>query len=226
MRLASLLAGFALMLAGVAQAQSTGTNIRQPSDRKYQLDNQVENRVLLAADEAAACVADRSPSRLHDMFAEPFGSRPQYRDLKRILTLVDCEGFSGYRARIDSLTLLSALVENLAEQGLGVDRDERVFSTDLSDVPGENIILRSSNERLGACVALTDATAVLRYLATDPGSEGEMEQLRAIAPTLGSCISEGTQVEANPASVRTTLAIGLYRVERARFAGGGEGSSE
>ena len=66
-------------------------------------------------------------------------------------------------------------------------------------------------DEMGACVADTDPAGVAALLKTGWVSNEESAAIGALAPALTKCLSAGTRLNANRASLRAALADALYQ---------------
>jgi hypothetical protein len=60
------------------------------------------------------------------------------------------------------------------------------------------------------CLVFRDSAGADRLLRTDPGSELEMSQARALAPTLGQCLAADQTMKMTPRLIRMLAADGLW----------------
>jgi len=69
----------------------------------------------------------------------------------------------------------------------------------------------SSVDEMGACIADTDPTKIMRLIGTQPKSAQESEAFTALGDSLGKCLSAGTTLHASPEALRAALADALYQ---------------
>ncbi|MFN3515904.1 MAG: hypothetical protein ACK4YM_01955 [Novosphingobium sp.] len=65
-------------------------------------------------------------------------------------------------------------------------------------------------DEMATCVAEVNPGGVVKLLSSEIGSAEEKAAVAAIAPSLGSCLAQGYQLNINSLGLRTALAEGLY----------------
>ena len=70
-------------------------------------------------------------------------------------------------------------------------------------------------DEMAVCVAAIDPTVILNLLATQPSSAAQKQAFTALAPSLGTCLAKGYQLDSKPPALRAALAEALYHRDRA-----------
>jgi hypothetical protein len=65
-------------------------------------------------------------------------------------------------------------------------------------------------DEMATCVAEINPAAIIGLLQTEHGSPKETASIRAISPSLGTCLGAGAKLTANRTAIRSALAEALY----------------
>jgi hypothetical protein len=71
---------------------------------------------------------------------------------------------------------------------------------------------RNGSEDFAFCLARKDPVAVRALIDTVPASKKEAAEIGRLIPHLGSCVVQGSTLTLNKQTIRTLLAVGLYRI--------------
>ena len=207
----------ALFLCGAAMpalAQETGSHIKRRSDPAHNLDSRSGDRGRRALDDLAACMASKDTLKARNTVSYPLGSAEQDEYMQRTLLGASECMHQGYILRVSTAGLAAALAENLVQMDLSLRRGTSV-GAEVKDIALPAVQPLATSESYGLCVTYRDAAGAQRLIQTVPGEKEEMDAIRAMLPALSACVPAGTQFEADPMVLRSTIAVGLYRIVRA-----------
>lgn len=208
-----MLLGLMLLLTAAAQPK--------PEQPKPELrfnefpEARVVHKSTMDADKArryfhdfARCIAKGDRLKAAAALVLPYGSEEQGKRLGKLVHGQDgCFGpISGeLHIKFDPPAMAAGIAEYFILEPDGIDqirqRNAKLF------VWGEPTPL----EAFGTCVVSQDIEKAKMLIRAPVASEQERSAVAALAPSLGQCIAEGQTLKLNIASVRSLLAVSLYR---------------
>jgi len=161
----------------------------------------------------AACVVRDRPAWAEAMIALPYQT-PEQRDAVRRAQMgeQDCMGYSGLELRFSADILLGAMAEYLIEsryrsaalEGISQLSDEAISSGGLAP--------RNTIEDIAICVVRRNPGGVRALLNAVAGTPAERTAAQGFAADLEPCAAQGQTVTFGVSSLRSLLAVTLYRV--------------
>ena len=150
------------------------------------------------------CYVEQQPALAQRLVDAPLGSEEQAavaKELKR--AKVRC-GYPGDELKAPPMLFAGAVAEQLVETRFA--NRPLVLAPDAAAPAPRNGI-----EALAQCVARRNPANVRALLGTTPTGPDEAVAARRIVPDLSPCVMEGTTLRFNKVSLRSLLALGLYR---------------
>jgi hypothetical protein len=208
--------GSALLLAAspssVAQAQS-GSRIdptRNAVRHQDVGDPAAAQRVLHAY---AACVVRERPAWAEAMIALPYRTPEQDSAVRRSQTgQQDCMGYSGLELRFSAHILVGAMAERLLETRYRSASLERASQPSEPEIAAGPLAPRNMLEDVAICVVRRNPVAIRTLLGTAAGTPAELAAAQGFAGDLEPCASNGQRVTFGVPSLRSLLAVALFRV--------------
>ena len=158
------------------------------------------------------CLASERPEKVRALLDSDFRDPTYPSKLQKLMdNRPACPGVplpSGTFAT-GGLALNGALAEGLLrrDKALG-DLDSRTaFRPDLP-----MIAARNSGEVMAYCVVRENAAGVAGFLNSEPGTQSELDALKALGPTVSNCLPAKTQANFTRESLRALIAVGAYRL--------------
>lgn len=151
------------------------------------------------------CLSKDAPELARRIVDAPLGSEEQ----KVAVAAVDGAKlkcwYPGDSVKAPPTLLAGAIAEHIVENQYGPTGALLLSPEGAGPVP------RNGTEGLAQCIARRNPANVQELLATTPTGPAESVAVRKIVPDLSPCVMAGTTLRFNKVSMRTLLAIGLYR---------------
>lgn len=161
----------------------------------------------------AACVVRDRPGWAEAMIALPYQTPEQRNAVRRAQTgYQDCMGYSGLELRFSADILLGAMAEYLIESRYRSAALDGISQLSDEAISGGALAPRNTIEDIALCVVRRNPTGVRALLGTVAGSQDERAAAQGFAADLVPCAAQGQTVTFGISSLRSVLAVTLYRV--------------
>jgi hypothetical protein len=183
-----------VLLASAATAQVVE---REPTDRF----------ALQAMQNFGRCVVDQTPRGAREVLATDFRTRDYDAALKR-LAKGHNRCLPNGRLKFGGVLFAGSLAEALLRSEVGDKLPQQLAF----DPARETIAARGDGEAMALCTVLKAPDATAQLLTTDAASDGELQAMKTIAPTLGDCLAKGKKFEMTKPAMRALLALAAWRI--------------
>jgi hypothetical protein len=163
-----------------------------------------------------ACVVRFTPSGARGLLAMDFRTGAYNQAMRR---LARGHGRCAPRSeiRFNGLLFAGALAEALLETEVKVSDLPRRLARD----PSRPVIAaRDEVETMALCTVLASPGGTTALFRAHPASAEEAAAVRALAPTLSTCLAQSMQVKLNRPALRSVLALAAWRIASAPRATG------
>ncbi|MBL8651480.1 MAG: hypothetical protein JNL35_13895 [Sphingopyxis sp.] len=205
--------GLALMASPASAQPETGRRIDSvPSAvRNLPSDKAAAGRIVL--NQYSRCFAKQNSTRVEAALALAYLSPEQENAVKKLnRSLPDCLGSSGLSIRFSAPAMVGGMAEEFVLGRYGDDNLTRVAALTEEAMFASSFKPRNDGEDFAQCVARGNPTGAFAVLQTDVGGDAEKKAVKALVPTLGSCLVAGHEMNLNDDTVRSISAVGLYRI--------------
>lgn len=153
----------------------------------------------------ALCLLSGDPTLVRRILDMPLSSSEQDKAIARVdEDKMKCRGFDA-PVRFPPLMLVGALAERVIKQRLSGETELRLTQEGTGPVP------RNGTEGVAKCVVRRNFATASALLATGPAKRDEAAMVRELVPDIQACIPAGLTLRLNQISVRSLVAVGLYR---------------
>lgn len=164
----------------------------------------------------AACVAERSPGKVHELLVQDFRTT-SYRNGLRNLSRNNegCARSAGLRGtlRMDSLPFAAALAEEMIRRG------EEPLNVRLAKAAtGQRVETYAPSDAIAMCVARSAPDDVAGFMQTAPGSREEAAAATTVMGVANLC-SRDAKIDIGPEGLRAIVATAAYRLLAAQGEG-------
>jgi hypothetical protein len=203
----------AIGITGTATAyQGIGSHIRRDSDTPRNLRNNDPASAERAANAFARCVADNRSRLARGLLELEYRGEQQTERAGRFISGNEgCMREIGFQLRVDAPTLVGGMAEYFVRAVYGRYDYDALQSIAPDAVAGLGLSPRNLFEHIGQCVARRDPQAARSLVLTEPASDAEAEALEPITVQLSACIPADNTVQLSRRSLRSIVAVGLYR---------------
>jgi len=154
------------------------------------------------------CVARQTPAGARKLLAMDFRTEAYGKVLQR-LARGHGRCAPNSRIRFDGILFAGAMAEALVE----AEGTPAQLTVRLARNPARAPIpARSALETMALCTVFASPRETAGLLATGPGSRDEAIAVKALAPTLETCLAKGHQAELNRPGLRSVLALAAWRI--------------
>ena len=154
------------------------------------------------------CVAGLTPAGARRVLGMDFRTEAYAKALQR-LARGHGRCAPGSRIRFNGMLFAGAMAESLLE----AEGTPAQLAARLARNPARAPIpARSALETMALCTVLASPRETAGLLATGPGSRDEAIAVKALAPTLNTCLASGHQAELNRPGLRSVLALAAWRI--------------
>lgn len=169
-----------------------------------------DEQSLLALRDTGWCIVGETPWSVREVLAMDYRTPEYTRKLKELGSGVG--GRCIHRAsKLSSSGVLFA--GSLAEAMLKANVKRKDLPKRIAYDPARQPIeARNPGEEMALCAALQAPDATAALLQTQPATREEAQAVQQIAPILGQCLKQGTQVEMNKPAIRAMLALAAWRI--------------
>ena len=174
---------------------------------------QGENASILVMHQFARCVADQHQKGAMALLALPYLSDEQSNAVGSLVGgNEDCMGSDGVGLRFKPPAIVGGMAEQLIAnryKNANVIRFAGMTDETLDQL---SVKPRNYAEDFAQCVVRRDPQKVTQLIQTRPTSDEEAAIVQQLVPHLGPCLVSGQKISLNKPSVRSILAVGLYRM--------------
>lgn len=204
---------FAVAHSGAAIAKpETGTRFDRAPGAVPELDPNKDGAAAKATNLFSRCIANqrqRAAERLLDM---PLGGSAQTTGIAALIGGQEECIYGNLKLRFQPGAMIGGMAEgvialrykNADVAGLAAITDEQL------DAAG--VAPRTGAEDFATCIVRRDPAGAKALIASEVSSAAEAAQVKRLVPHLGGCLVAGGSVKLNAFSVRTHVAVGLYRL--------------
>jgi hypothetical protein len=151
-----------------------------------------------------ACLAEKDPALAVRLVQAPLGSDEQAAAAKAFQGAKLKCWYPGDNVKAPPMLLAGSVAERLIKDRFG---DAPPILVPDASAPAP----RNGTEALAQCVARRNPANVRALIGTTPTGPEEGVAARRIVPDLSPCVMAGTTLRFNRVSMRSLLAVGLYR---------------
>jgi hypothetical protein len=197
--------------AGLADPE-TGSRIERAPLAVTPKQAEGDNASILVLNQFARCFADQRRKATISLLALPYMSEEQSKAIKSLISGAQECMVDGFELRFKP----PAVVGGLAEQMI-VDLYKNADVTDFAGMTDEaleqlSVKPRNYAEDFAQCVVRRDPQKVALLIQTKVASDAEAAAVQQLVSHLGPCLVSGQTISLNKPSVRSILAVGLYRM--------------
>lgn len=221
-----IVVGVALAVATPVLAEpETGSRIDTARGSVTSSDMEAERAELRVMNKFARCVARNRNRKATTLLGLPYLSSEQSKLVSSTIGGEDgCLGSGDQELRFKPPAIIGGLAEELVLSRKNLNVDQIAGMTDEA-MDAAGLAPRNLAEDFGQCVARRTPALSVALIKTDPGSKEESIIAKQLAPQLGPCLVEGSKLSLTSYSVRSIVAVGLYRMLGADVAPGAPNAS-
>ena len=201
-------------VASPAMAEpESGSRIDRSPRAVRDVPNDQDNAGRIVLNQYSRCYAADNGDRAADALALVYLSNEQSAAVKNLnRKLANCLGFSVQSLRFKAPGMVGGMAEELVLNRYG-DADLTLVAALTEDAMfASSFKPRNDGEDFAQCVARSNPKGAFAVLQTKVGGTEETGAVKALVPTLGSCLVAGSNINLDTESVRIISAVGLYRI--------------
>lgn len=189
---------------GVPVKSSKGQTIRWSlPDEPSQAEQ--TNLAVQIVHSRALCLLSSEPVLVQQILDLPLASPAQDKAIAAVDDdKMKCRGFDA-QVRFPPMMLAGVLAERVIIKRANSGTELRLIPGDSSPAP------RNATEGVAQCVARRNLATASALLSTEPTKTDEVAVVRQLVPDIQACIPAGLTLRLNQVSVRSLVAVGLYR---------------
>lgn len=201
-------------LASPAAAQpDTGSRINRAPLAVTSSQLEAENAAIRVMNQFARCVANQRPRAAIALVSLPYlGTEQSASAVKLVGGEEDCLGIGDRELRFKPPLIVGGLAEQLVlanKNKADLNRLSGLTDEALSKSGGAP---RTVAEDFAQCVVRRDPKSAADIIRTKPTSKEEAAIIKQVTPHLGPCLISGQTISLTKPAVRSSLAVGLYRL--------------
>ncbi len=207
------LAAMVLSVPAVGQ-EVTGSNIkRKEAGATGRYSSRRSGSMRAEFNAYGRCFAEIFESKTRAALVPAYGEEEQKKAVDRLLKLAtydsgECFDADSIQSSAQATSYAGAFAEFFVAHRFRSEQVERLAGDEWRSVQSPP---RNAYERFGACVVDASAPDVYAMINAVPDSEEEKAAIARIAPKLAPCVLEGQTVTFDRSSLRSALAVALYR---------------